>query len=414
MLDLGPTQARMPNVTAALYLKASKTKSDGTAPVYVRVTANRKSTLVSTGIYVEPRHWNKARGRVRAGHELADAYNAQLASDLNSAREATLSATSAVAVKAALDGPGGSLTAFFEQFIDRLRAKGDTTHWDVKKYTTTLAKLRGALGNELAWSEVDRDALDTFERYCRETKRNAPNTVHKELVRLRTVFNAALRDGALSAADNPFVTYTMPRKERVERRKLPLEDVQKLAALGPDDGVADGSFEAWTRDVFVFAFYASGMRFGDVCCLKATDIRDGRLSYRTMKNAKPLSVPLPEPAIEIANRYVETAPTRGGFLFPLLRAGDDRNGIHLRKRISSRNVQVNAALKRLAEKADLEPDGLTAHVARHSFADHARTASGNLYAISKALGHSDLATTEIYLKGFDRDATDQLAADLWN
>ncbi|MGB3542140.1 tyrosine-type recombinase/integrase [Rubrivirga sp.] len=404
----------MSNVTATLYQKASKAKADGTAPVYVRVTANRKSTLVSTGIYVEPRHWNKARGRVRAGHDLADAYNARLQGALNDAREAALSATSAAAVKDALDGPGGSLTAYVERFIERLRAKGDTAHWEVKKYSTTLAKLRGALGAELSWAEVDRDALDAFERYCRETKGNAPNTVRKELVRLRTVYRAALRDGVLSAADDPFVTYTMPRKERVERRKLTLEDVQALAALTPEDGVADGSVEAVARDAFAFSFYASGMRFGDVCCLKAADVRDDRATYRTMKTGRPLSVPLPPPATEIANRYAESAATRGGFLFPLLREGDDRDGVTLRKRISSRNVQVNAALKRLADKADLEREGLSFHVARHSYADHARTTSGNLYAISKSLGHSNLSVTEGYLASLDRDAVDGLAEELWS
>ena len=160
----------MPNVSTALYLKASKAKVDGTAPVYVRVTANRKSRLVSTGIYVEPKHWNKNRLRVRSGHDLADALNAKLQAALNEVREAALSASSAKAVKTAVDGPSGSLTAFFERFVDRLRAKGATAHWEVKKYSSTLAKLRAALGRDLSWAEVDRDALASFERYCRESK----------------------------------------------------------------------------------------------------------------------------------------------------------------------------------------------------------------------------------------------------
>ena len=403
----------MPNVTTALYLKASKRKADGTAPIYVRVTADRKSRLVATGVYVVPKHWNKNRQRVRSGHDLADAYNAKLRAALNEAREAALSASSAQAVKVALDGPAGSLTAYFEQFIDRLRSKGGTAHWETKKYSSCLAKLQAALGRELSWGEIDRDALTTFERHCRETCGNNPNTTRKELTRLRRMYREAIRDGAIQPADDPFLAYEKPRGQRVERRKLPLADVEKLAALDPGDGVADGSVEATARDAFVFSFYAAGMRFGDVARLKASETRDRRAVYRMLKTSTLMNVPLPPPAVRIAERYAVTAADRGGYLFPLLRSGDERDGVHLRKRISSRNTQINAALKRLAPKADLDPDGLSFHVARHSYADHARTKSGDLYGISKSLGHGNLQTTETYLKSFDRDAVDRLADDLW-
>ncbi len=404
----------MPNASTALYLKSSKRKADGTAPVYVRVTAHRKTRLVSTGIYVEPRHWNASKGQVRASHDLADAYNARLQGALNEAREAALSAPSAAAVKAAVDGPGGSFTAYFETFLDRLRARGGRAHWELRKYSTTLAKLRAAVGQDVAWAELDGDAVRAFERHCRDVAKNGPNTVRKELTRLRRVVTEAVREGVVPPASDPFLTYKKPRGQRVERRKLPLADVEKIGALGPSDGVPDGSDDAVARDAFVFSFYSGGMRFGDVCRLKAAEIKDGRATYRMMKTNTPMSVPLPPPAVAIAERYAETASDRGGLLFPLIKPGDEADGVTLRKRVNSKNVVVNKRLKRLAELAELDPDGLTFHVARHSFADHARTRSGDLYAISKSLGHGNLSTTETYLKGFDRDAVDGLADSIWS
>jgi len=97
----------------------------------------------------------------------------------------------------------------------------------------------------------------------------------------------------------------------------------------------------------------------------------------------------------------------------LLEQGDDRDPIRLRQRINTRNTRTNYSLKKAAEKAGLDPAGLSMHVSRHSFADYARRKSGNLFAISKALGHRDLATTQTYLASFDREAVDQLAEDLW-
>lgn len=64
--------------------------------------------------------------------------------------------------------------------------------------------------------------------------------------------------------------------------------------------------------------------------------------------------------------------------------------------------------------AGIESKGLSFHVARHSFADFARRQSGDLYAVSKALGHTSLQVTQNYLRSFDKDAVDKLAKSLWD
>ena len=393
-----------------LVLRGSKARADGTAPVYLRVTADRKSRFTATGVYVRPGDWNANRQGVRASHDLAAAFNARLDRLRNEAQTAALQTPSAVAVKAALDGTGGSLTGYFEGFVAGLDASGKL--WEWKKYRTTLAKLRSALGRDLAWGEVDRPALDRFERHLRLERKNGPNMVRKELTRLRRVYKQAIRDGEVGPAEDPFLVYDKPKGERVERRRLTLDEVGRLAELGPADGLDPASRDAAVRDAFVFAFYAGGMRFSDVCRLRPSDVVGDRVEYRMMKTGTPMSSPLPPPAAEIAGRHAGAAGP-DGFLFPFLRPGDDADGVTLRKRIGSRNAQANAALKRLAVLAGMEPEGLSTHVARHSFADYARTKTGDLYAISKALGHGNLQTTETYLKSFDRDAVDKLAENLW-
>ena len=402
----------MSRASVKLVLRKSKVRTDGAAPIYLRVTADRKSRYTATGIFVRPKDWNATRQQVRASHDIAPALNDRLQKLLNEAQVLALDTPSASAVKAALDGNGGSLTGYFERFIEGLDASGQ--YWEWKKYRVTLGKLRAALSNELTWGEVDRAALVKFERYLRQKRKNGPNTIRKELTRLRRVFKQAIRDGEIKPAQDPFLVYEKPKGQRVERRKLSLDEIQKLAALSAEDGLTPGSFDEVTRDAFVFAFYAGGMRFSDVCLLKVSDILDGRANYRMMKTSTPMSVPLPEPAIQIAEKYARGAAKQGGFLFPFLKAGEDKDGVNLRRRIGSRNVQANTALKRLANKAGIKQEGLSTHVARHSFADYARRASGDLYAISKALGHGNLQTTETYLRSFDRDAVDKLGKAIWN
>lgn len=56
---------------------------------------------------------------------------------------------------------------------------------------------------------------------------------------------------------------------------------------------------------------------------------------------------------------------------------------------------------------------VTTHVARHTFADLARRKGWSVYDISKAMAHSKLRETEVYLANFDHDALDEKLAALF-
>ena len=393
------------NATAKIYLRTDRPKADGTFPVYLRVTAHRKKRYQSTGVAVEPKHWNERRSRVRASHPIADALNARLDEIEAEAKTAALRATSADAVKAAVGGVTGSLTTFFQAFVDGLDADGKL--WEHRKYKTTLTKLRGALGPSLSWAEVDVDALRRFERYLRQVKENGPNMTRKEMTRLRRVFKQAIREGVIEPASDPFLIYQKPKGQAVHRRKLELSEIEALR----DADLDPASVTGLARDVFIWAFYVGGMRFGDVCSLRADAVKDGRASYAMMKTSTTVAVPVPPPALAIfeRQRILAEAP----LAFPLIKPVDLQDPVRLRRRVNARNAQLNVSLKRAAVVAEIAPEGLSMHVARHSYADFARRKSGNLFAISKTLGHKDLATTEAYLRSFDQDAVDQLGNDLW-
>lgn len=394
----------MNNASVRLILRESKKKKDGTAPVWIRITANRKSRYISTGVYIEPKYWNNKKQQVRASHPIAPALNASLKEAGLKVHEQALDTPSATAVKNSIKGGGGSFTGYFEQFIEGL----DTADrfWDWKKYRVTLKKLRACLGKEINWKDLDRPALLAFEKYLREKCENSVNTTRKELQRVRRVIRQGIKDGIVKPEADPFLVYDRPPGKQPERRKLSFEEIRALESLD----LEAGSAVRITRDAFLLAFYGGGMRFGDVCRLRADHIKQGRLEYRMMKTGSIVSVPLPEPALRIVKEYSDNEKT---YLFPFLKEGDEKNPVHLRRRINSRNVVANQNLKRLAKLADLKEEGLTFHVARHSFADFARRQSGDLYAVSKTLGHTSLQVTQQYLRSFDRDAVDSLMQGLW-
>ena len=280
----------MNNASVKLILRENKKKKDGTVPIWIRITANRKSRYISTGIYLEPKHWNDKKHKIRASHPLAPTLNASLQKAMLRVTEEALDTTSADTVKASVKSGGGSFTTYFEQFIEGLNTQD--RFWDWKKYRVTLKKLRACLGNEIHWKDLDRSALQDFEKHLREDCGNSNNTTRKELQRLRRVIRQGIKDGIVKPEADPFLVYDRPPAKEVERRKLFIEEIQALEQLD----LEAGSSLCIARDAFILAFYGGGIRFGDVCLLRAESVVEGRLKYRMMKTGSLVSIPLPGPA----------------------------------------------------------------------------------------------------------------------
>ncbi len=108
-----------------LILRADKLrKADGTAPIVLRVTANRKSSQSVTGVRVEPRYWNDKKQQVRKSHHHSAALNARLEAALGKAHARLAEADTNAEALQSLKTDKASFSDFFRAHIAELDKRG--------------------------------------------------------------------------------------------------------------------------------------------------------------------------------------------------------------------------------------------------------------------------------------------------
>ena len=142
--------------------------------------------------------------------------------------------------------------------------------------------------------------------------------------------------------------------------------------------------------------YGAGLRVSEAVGLDRAAIDlDDRLVRVIGKGGKERIVPIGRHAVEALRRYL----ARGR---PFL---DSRHRPELF--LNARGGPLTRAgafliLRKLAEKAGLEPQRVHPHLLRHSFATHLLEGGADLRSVQEMLGHADLSTTELYTHVTDR------------
>ncbi len=144
--------------------------------------------------------------------------------------------------------------------------------------------------------------------------------------------------------------------------------------------------------VLLEVLYASGMRVRELVGLPMEAImREQKHIFITGKGNKERIVPLNENACialakwrDIREKLYPRAD-RNRWLFPArTKEGHLTRGVFFKE------------LKKLARLIGLDEHKVSPHVFRHSFASHLIAHDADLRSVQKLLGHSDIATTEIY------------------
>ncbi len=183
---------------------------------------------------------------------------------------------------------------------------------------------------------------------------------------------------------NPCAGIRPPKSPKALPRVLSPDQAALLLDRAPTD-------DAETRDRAMFElFYSSGLRLAELVRLDVEDAREAIDEAElgvVGKGNKARRVPVGRKAVEALRAWLA------------LRASHARDGERaLFTGARGRRIVPRVVQQRLARWAKTVGMGLPVHphVLRHSFATHLLQSSGDLRAVQDLLGHSSIATTQVY------------------
>jgi len=269
-----------------------------------------------------------------------------------------------------------------------LVSERDLTPHTVRAY---LGDVSGMLAHATALGLASLDDLDvrTLRSWLanQQTRGKARTTMARRATAVRVFTAWALRTGRANL--DPGAQLGSPKPHLSLPPALDVAQARALldaAAASADDGSPIG-----IRDVAILELlYATGIRVGELCGLDVDDVDRARRVVRVFgKGRKERTVPYGVPADVALGRWLDharqtlVAPGAGAALFLGARGG----------RVDQRAVRtmVHRRLADVPGAPDLGPHGL-----RHSAATHLLEGGADLRTVQELLGHSSLATTQIY------------------
>ena len=368
------------------YINKSKTKADGTTAILCRITIDGANTVITTGESIKPHSWSVKRGETtdKKINQRLQTFREEIEQGYNTLLY-MYGAVSAELLKNHLQGIGRNpmtlLALSAEELKEQKESKSEGTCCNNRNSDKQLNSFVRSLGEEDI--PLTAISIEFFEDYRLYLKREgyAPATINSHLCWLSRLMYRAVSQGTIRF--NPFEEV---KYEVVERkpRFLSKGDVSKLLAFPLQDEGAELS-----RRMFLFSVF-TGLAFVDLRGLRASQIETNSEGKRYIRKARQKTeveslIPLHLIAEQILALYTKEK-NRGDYkIFP-----DTMSDWKLLRHLKAVGLACGIRTP------------LTWHCARHTFGTLTLEAGVPIESIAKMMGHSSIASTQIYAQVTDQ------------
>lgn len=287
------------------------------------------------------------------------------------------------------EGVTPQLTAILDEFAEHLALERGRSVHTQRAYRGDLTSLFDHLSATNPQASLADLSLPVLRSWLgAQARQGAARSTVARRTSAAKIFTAwATRRGLMKT--DPAIRLQQPKS----RRTLPavLRQDQAVAAMEAAHSGAEQDDPMALRDrLIVEMLYATGIRVSELCGLDVDDIDRSRKVLRVLgKGDKERTVPFGGPAADALTAWLERGRAdlaNSGSGAALLLGARGR-------RIDPRQVRtvVHQTMSAVPGAPDISPHGL-----RHSAATHLLEGGADLRVVQELLGHSTLATTQLY------------------
>ncbi|OKS84909.1 site-specific integrase [Mucilaginibacter polytrichastri] len=387
-----------------------KYKQDGTSPLTLRITKDRKSSYIYLGYHILESEWDADKQRVKKSHPNSVRLNNFIIKKLSEASykaielETNREHVSSNAMKQKVKPKGGlSFMGQAELYLANLKEAGKYNQYTADK--PRIKHFKEFLdGSDIAFSDITVALLERFKHYCLTTLKVGERTAINHWVVIRSVYSQAIKNELADAKHYPFgkgkIVIKFPDSTKIG---LAVADVQRIEKADLPNGNHHHA-----RNLWLTSFNFGGMRSSDVLRLRWSDFKNDRLHYTMGKNLKTGSLKISLKVHDILNQYKEDKRHKDDFVFPELKTLSDEeleNKFLVQRRIAFATSRVDKFLREFVAPAAKISHTLTMHIARHTFGNIAGE-NIDLHMAQSIFRHSNLKTTLDYMNNFKNKNTD--------
>lgn len=387
------------NATVNVVCYKWKTLSNGEHPLMLRICKDGKRKYQSLGISVNPKYWDFKKNEPKSKCPNLEYIQKIILDKKLELQERVLEMKAdqkdySVETLVAMQEQTTNLKTvgcFYQEIIARCKADNKCGNRLVylNSYNSLMRFTKGKL--EIPFDIINVVWLEKYEKWLRENG-NKETTISLMFRTLRSAYNKAINTNCARKSDYPFDKYKISKFD-VTTQKRAIAKTEMLKFTETSQPIGQKKYVELSKDIFIFSYLCGGINFTDIANLTRGNIVNGRLHYIRQKTGKPIKIGIPKEAMLIMEKYSKDS---NGYLFPILDNKIHKTALQKQNRIHKIRGKVNEVLKILGKRLGIGSN-ITTYVARHSFASVLKKSGVNIALISEALGHSDMATTQIYV-----------------
>lgn len=271
-----------------------------------------------------------------------------------------------------------------QRYIKYLEVEQGLSAYTVRNYTTDILGFLDFLSINKVTSldKVDRALM---RRYLASlhSQNSSRISINRKLSALRSFYHYLSRENLIKS--EPMSSLSAPKLEKRLPTFLTKDEMLRLIKA-PDTSTPQG-----IRDRAILELlYATGLRLSEIVALDVGNVDLNSRQVRAWgKGSKERMVLMGKPAAEALRRYFRQSRTK-------LQGKKNTQALFLNRfgeRIAERRIQY--IITKYARQAGLDMR-VYPHMLRHTFATHMLDGGADLRAVQELLGHTRLATTQVY------------------